>query len=90
MSKTDKHLKAVEKFIENYVLYRKHVGAKKITRADLLKDFSRITQKDDPSHKPDTRGDRISDMMERIAKRTGGKFTFKQNAKVRSKIAIEF
>jgi len=90
MSNTEKHLNAVEEMLQAIVIYRKHIGAKRITRTGLLKDFSRITQNDDPTHKPDTRGDHISDMMERIANRTGGKFTFKQNAKVRSKIAIEF
>lgn len=90
MPKTDKHLKEVETVLEAIVRYRKHLGAKVIYRSDLLKDFSRITMKDDPTHKPDTRGDKISDMMERIAKRTKGKFAYKQNSKVRSKIRIEY
>lgn len=84
------HLDAVEAMLEAIVVYRKHLGAKEISRPGLLADFSRITQNDDPTHKPDTRGHQISDMMERIANRTGGKFDYKQNAKVRSKIKILF
>jgi|LauGreDrversion4_2_1035121.scaffolds.fasta_scaffold3446093_1 hypothetical protein len=93
MSNTEIHLNEVYNLLKALISYWKHYGKTTVYRAEILKEFSRITRNLDASHTATTRGDAISGMMEQIATELGGKFTKDLNKNGNAKkgtVRIEF